>query len=76
MSDKKNTNIDCLRCGGNMTIIGTKKFSEGIDWSTWLGDWGKLLNTQEKLDMLGCLHCGKVEFFFHEVLTKNQKNEQ
>lgn len=68
MEKKKYESIECLRCGGNMTIIGTKKFSEGTDWSSWLGEWGKLLNRKEKLDMLGCMHCGKVEFFFDGVL--------
>ncbi len=63
----------CLRCGTNMTVVGSKSFDEGTDWSSWLGDWGKFLNRKEKLDMLGCLSCGKVEFYFHEVLTKNKK---
>jgi len=75
MSEKKNITLNCLRCGGNMTIVGSKQFDEGTDWSSWLGEWGKLLNRKEKLDMLGCTHCGKVEFYFHGVLTKNTKNE-
>ena len=75
MANNKNESLNCLRCGGNMTIIGTKKFKEGTDWSSWLGEWGKLLNRQEKLDMLGCMHCGKVEFYFDGVLTKKNSNE-
>jgi len=74
MSDKKAI-LNCLRCGGNMTIVGSKQFDEGTDWSSWLGEWGKLLNRKEKLDTLGCTHCGKVEFYFHGVLTKKQSNE-
>ena len=70
MDKSKLKKLNCLRCGGNMTIIGTKKFDEGTDWSSFLGDWGKLLNKQEKLDMVGCMHCGKVEFFFEGVVTK------
>lgn len=65
--------INCLRCNSTMTVVGSKSFDEGTDWSTWLGEWGKLLNNKEKLDMLGCSHCGKVEFFFHGVLTKSKK---
>ena len=73
MNKSKLEELDCLRCGGNMTIIGTKKFDEGMDWSSFLGDWGKLLNRQEKLDMVGCMHCGKVEFYFEGVLNNGAK---
>ncbi len=72
MADKtiKNEVIECLRCGNQMTPIGTKKFDEGMDWSSIFGDWGRFLNRQEKLDMVGCEYCGKVEFFFGGLLKK------
>lgn len=77
MEQQDDNQILCLRCQQEMTIIGTKQFSEGTDWSSWLGQWGKLLNRKEKLDMMGCLNCGKVEFFFKDVLTKTDlKNEK
>lgn len=75
MAQKDKNTLNCLRCGGVMTIVGSKKFDEGTDWSSWLGEWGKLLNRKEKLDMLGCQYCGKVEFYFDGVLTKNKSNE-
>ncbi|MEM6377120.1 MAG: hypothetical protein AAF705_02835 [Bacteroidota bacterium] len=76
MPKENEVSLNCLRCGGNMTIVGVKKFDEGTDWSNWLGEWGNLLNRKEKLDMLGCIHCGKVEFYFHGILTKKQTDEE
>lgn len=69
---KKYEDYPCLRCVSPLVIVGTKKFDEGTDWTSWLGDWGKLLNRQERLEMLGCTKCGKVEFYF-EGAFKEEK---
>jgi len=73
MAQENYSELKCLRCNEGMKVIGTKQFDEGTDWSSWLGDWGKLLNRKEKLDMLGCTNCGKVEFYFQGALTSNDE---
>ena len=73
MSTKNEVKMPCLRCGEDMVFMGTKKFPEGTDWSNWIGEWGTLLNRKESFDVLGCTNCGKIEFFYKNVMKAYQK---
>src|SRR6185295_1009226 len=60
--NRKHKPMSCLRCGGLLEHVGTRKFHEGPHFGA-LGDLGELLVAQESLEMYVCPECGQVEFF-------------
>ena len=63
-------NIDCLRCGKQMSHIGTEKIQLGQ--TGWIfGDLSNLLAGAMEVDIYCCPECRKLEFFQQMPLKKD-----
>lgn len=54
--------LECLRCGAAMKFLKQEKIQLG-QTGYFLGDWPNLLAGALEVEIYGCCHCGKVEFF-------------
>jgi len=54
--------IECLRCGVQMSFNGNFRFHEGTRVGAF-GDLFELFTNRESFDLYFCPNCGKVEFY-------------
>ncbi len=62
-------NIDCLRCGKQMSHIGTEKIQLG-QTGLIFGDLSNLLAGAMEVDIYCCPECRKLEFFSADAVEE------
>lgn len=55
----------CIRCGGEMTHLGSEKLQLG-QYGIFLGAWSNLASGALSVDIYCCKNCKKLEFYAME----------